>query len=142
MIVNTTYLEKDLVKKITALVGEPFSFIERIKMKGIGSSRMIIEDFSLGFKYCFSANMSLRYCNFELRPNGIMIHFNQRNSRYSWIIPYYRLNMFRSDFLSIHAEGEFLRIRKDKHLKDNSKIIKRILTLKEISLSETRSFDL
>ena len=49
--------------------------------------------------------------------------------------------MFRSDFLSIHAEGEFLRIRKDKHLKDNSKIIKRILTLKEISLSETRGVD-
>ena len=141
MILLTTYMEKDVVKKINNLVGEPFSIIKRFKMKGIGSSRMIVDDFSLGFKDYFRNNMSLRYCNFELRPNGIMIHFNQRNSRYSWVIPYYRLNMFHSDSLSIHAEGEFLRIRKDKHLKENGKIIKRILKLKEMSMRDMRPID-
>jgi hypothetical protein len=141
MILNTTFMEKDLVKKINALVGEPFSLLQRIKMKGVGSSRMIVDDFSEGFKNYFSQNMSLRYCNLELRPNGIMVHFNQNHNRYSWVIPYYLLSMFRSDSFSIHAGSDFLRIRKDRHLKVNSKIIKRIITLKEINTRPNRSFE-
>lgn len=141
MILNTTYMEKDIVKKINDLVGEPFSFIQRFKMNGIGSSRMIIDDFSSGFKDYFDQSMSLRYCNFELRPNGILVHFNHQYSRYSWVIPYYLLSMFRSDSFSIHAGSQFLRIRKDNHLKVNSKIIKRILSLKETSTRGNRSFE-
>jgi len=141
MILNTTYLEKDVVKKINTLVGEPFSLIKRIKMNGVGSHRMIIDDFSAGFKDFFTQNMSLRYCNFELRPNGIMVHFSYQHGRYSWVIPYYRLSMFRSNSFSIHSEGEFLRIRKDNNLKINSKIIKRILSLKEINMREFRPID-
>ncbi|MEJ6736573.1 MAG: hypothetical protein QNK84_06015 [Flavobacteriales bacterium] len=134
MILNTTYLEKDVVKKINTLVGEPFSLIKRFKMKGVGSHRMIIDDFSAGFNDFFTQNMSLHYCNFELRPNGIMVHFSYQHGRYSWVIPYYRLSMFRSNSFSIHSEGEFLRIRNDNNLKINSKIIKRILSLKEINM--------
>jgi hypothetical protein len=134
-------MEKDLVKKINNLVGKPYSFFKRLKMKGVGSSRMIVDDFSEGFKDYFSQNMSLRYCNFELRPNGIMVHFNQNHSRYSWVIPYHRLSMFRSASFSIHSEGEFLRIRKDNNLKINSKIIKRILSLKEINMRDFRPLD-
>jgi hypothetical protein len=138
MILNTTYLEKDIVRKINKLVGQPFSFLKRIKMKGVGSHRMIIDDYSDGFMEYFTKNMSLRYCNFELRPNGIIVHFSYRYDRYSWIIPYYRLSMFRSDSFSVHANGEFLRIRKDMNLKRNSKIIKRILCLKEINIRGCR----
>lgn len=141
MILNTTYLEKDVVKKINDLVGEPFSLIKRIKMKGVGSHRMIIDNFSVGFEDYFTQNMSLRYCNFELRPIGIMVHFSYQHGRYSWVIPYYRLSIFHSDSFSVHAQGEFLRIRKDNNLKINSKIIKRILTLKEINMRDFRPID-
>ena len=37
-------MEKDIVRKINDLVGAPFSFIQRFKMNGIGSSRMIIDE--------------------------------------------------------------------------------------------------
>jgi hypothetical protein len=131
-------MEKKEVREINNLVGKPFSFLERLKMKGIGSSRMILDEFSAGFKPFIRGNMGLLYCNVELRPNGIMVHFNQQYNRYSWVIPYYRLSMFRSDSLSIHAEGEFLRIRKDKHLKNNSDMIKRILDLKEKDFLKNR----
>tara|TARA_B100000809_G_scaffold139109_1_gene136739 strand:- start:4167 stop:4601 length:435 start_codon:yes stop_codon:yes gene_type:complete len=141
MILNTTYLEKDIVRKINVLVGEPFSLLKRIKMKGVGSHRMIIDDFSEVFNGYFTQNMSLRYCNFELRPNGIIVHFSYRYDRYSWVIPYCRLSMFRSDSFSVHADGEFLRIRKDINLKRNSKIIKRILSLKEINIRGSRPID-
>jgi hypothetical protein len=137
MILNTTYQEKDIVKKINGLVGQPFSIVKRIKMKGIGSSRMIVDDFSEGFNAYFLPNTGLRYCNFELRPNGILVHFQHQHNRYSWVIPYYRLNMFRSNSFSVHAGNQFLRIRKDNHLKVNSAMIKRILSLKEIN---TRNF--
>ena len=53
MILDTTYKNKENTLLITDLVGKPFSFIESIKMKRIGSKRMVIEDVSSNLKSRF-----------------------------------------------------------------------------------------
>ena len=50
MIVDLTYYNKELNAEIDSVIGGKFNLIERMKMKGIGSRRMIIENFSTEFK--------------------------------------------------------------------------------------------
>ena len=42
MSLNTTYTNKDHDELIKSLVGKPFSFFKQLKMRGVGSQRMII----------------------------------------------------------------------------------------------------
>ena len=46
MILNTTYTNKDHDKLINNLVGRPYSFLKKLQLRGIGSGRMIIDNFS------------------------------------------------------------------------------------------------
>ena len=46
MILDSTYKNKDHKQLLLDVVGEPFTFLESLKMKGIGSKRMIINDVS------------------------------------------------------------------------------------------------
>ena len=46
MILNLTYYSKENNNKIDAILGEKFNLIKRLKLKGTGSRRMIIENFS------------------------------------------------------------------------------------------------
>ena len=127
MIKDTTVLSKDLKREIDQLVGKPFGFIERLKMDGVGSHRMSIAECSEGLLPYLQEFGNLTYCNVELRPNGILIHISKRNSRYSWIIPYYKLSIFRSGNLTFHAEGEFIRVLDPRHLEMTSKFISKLL---------------
>ncbi len=44
MILETTHTNKENIELINDLVGKPFSFLQSLRMKGIGSKRMIIDD--------------------------------------------------------------------------------------------------
>ena len=134
MIKDTTVLEKDEIQEINELVGKPFSIVERLKRGRIGSHRMIIESHSEHFDFIAIKNHDTIYCNIELRPNGIIIHLNKRNTRYSWVIPFYKLVLFRSKTFSIHADGTFLKIRNDRYLGMNQKFIRLILEAKVNSM--------
>ncbi|MGB1508464.1 MAG: hypothetical protein ACPG9L_07185, partial [Crocinitomicaceae bacterium] len=57
---------------------------------------------------------------------------NKRATRLSWIIPYYRLSIFHSDTLSIHCNGEFLKIRKDTQLLKARPFIHKIIDEKAL----------
>ena len=50
MIFNTTYKNRDAKATINDLIGKSYSLLESIKMKGVGSKRMMIDDVSIGFK--------------------------------------------------------------------------------------------
>jgi len=134
MIKDTTVLEKEEIDEINTLVGKPFSLLERLRWGRVGSHRMIIESHSDHFNFIVRKNHDINYCNIELRPRGIIIHFNKRNMRYSWIIPFYKLVLFRSKTFSIHANGIFLKIRNDRYLEMNHKFIRMILEAKVNSM--------
>ena len=77
MILNTTYTNKDNDEIINNLVGYPYSFIKKLKMKGIGSGRMIIDEVSPKLERTVLNGPDLNYANIELRPKGILVRITK-----------------------------------------------------------------
>ena len=123
MVFDTTYRNKDYDQQSTSLVGKPFSFIEKIKQGGIGSGRLIINSKSSKLDLGKLKFEEIDYGNIELRPKGIVVHYTRGLERFSWVIPYYRLVIYNSQFFSIHANGNFIQFLKNKNYRDNKKFI-------------------
>lgn len=132
MVLNTTYTDKDNDALINELVGKPFSLWRKIKMKGIGSGRMIIDKVSPKLQRTLYNGADLNYANLELRPKGILVRITRRLDNFTWIIPYYQLYTYMSNGLSIHGQGEFLHFKNDRFLKTNKDFIKKMLDLKVV----------
>lgn len=130
MIFNTTHTDKEVKATINDLVGAPYSFIESIKMRGVGSKRMVVEDVSLGFKNILNSVSDINYGNIEIRKKGILIHITKGLKNYSWAIPFYQLHIYNTNSYSIHAQGNFVRFKSNKLLKENKKFLDRLLDLK------------
>lgn len=130
MIFNTTHKNDDFDYESNKALGKPFSFFKKIKMRGIGSSRLIISKIS---KKLFPNQLQfseINYANIELRPNGVIIHFTNRLERFSWLIPYYKLIVYNTNSFSIHADGNSISFLKDKRYLLNKIFIKKMIDLK------------
>jgi len=132
MILNTTYTNKDNDATIDNLVGKPYSFFTKLRMKGIGSGRMIIDKVSPKLNRALLNGPDLNYANIELRPKGILVRITRRLDNFTWIIPYYQLYTYMTNGLSIHGQGEFLHFRNDRFYKNNKEFIRKMLNLKVI----------
>ncbi|MFY9243684.1 MAG: hypothetical protein WAO74_11715 [Polaribacter sp.] len=130
MVFNTTHQNKEVQKSIKNLIGDSYNFIESIKMKGVGSKRMIIEEVSPNFKNMINLVSDINYGNIELRKNGILVYVNKGLQNFSWAIPFYQLYMYKTDGFSIHAQGNFVRFKNNKLLKENKKFLDKLIDLK------------
>ncbi|NKI28437.1 hypothetical protein HCG49_17945 [Arenibacter sp. 6A1] len=119
MILNTTYRDKGHRPIINDLVGKPFSFIEIIRRKGIGSKRLVIEEVSPNLKPYMNSVSDINYANIELRPYGILIFINKGLSNFTWIVPYYQLVIYKMNCSSIHAQGRFVHFMVNKNFKES-----------------------
>jgi hypothetical protein len=68
MIFNTTYKNEDYDIESAALIGKPFSLMQRIKQGGIGSSRFVIQKISSNLNLSKLKFSEIDYANIELRP--------------------------------------------------------------------------
>ena len=132
MILNTTYTNKDNDATIDNLVGSPYSFLKKLRMKGIGSGRMIIDKVSPKLQRALLNGPDINYANIELRPKGILVRITRRLDNFTWIIPYYQLYTYMTNGFSIHGQGEFLHFKNDRFLKNNKEFIKKMLNLKVV----------
>jgi hypothetical protein len=130
VILDFTAPTKEQINAVNNLVGAPYSLFQIVRMGGIGSHKMILFQYSIGFVELLRKNQNLIYGNIELRPNGLIIHLSHYNSRFSWAIPFYRLSIFQSSNFTIHGDGEFLRFRMDGNFHRNKDFIEKILRLK------------
>ena len=130
VIFNTTYSNKDAKATIKDLVGNSYSFIEAIKRKGVGSKRMVVEDVSPGFKNMINTVSDINYGNIEIRKKGILLHITKGLKNYTWAIPFYQLHIYKTSGFSIHAQGNFVRFKNNKLLKENKKFLDKLLDLK------------
>lgn len=130
MIFDTTHTNKTTETTINDLLGASYTFFEAIKMKGIGSKRMVVADVSLGFKNIMNTVSDINYGNIEIRKRGILVHINKGLKNYSWAIPFYQLYTYKTDGFSIHAQGNFVRFANNKLLKENKKFIEKLVDLK------------
>lgn len=130
MILETTYANKNNKKLINDLVGKPFSFLESLKLKGIGSKRMIIDDVSPNLKSYLNLVSDINYGSIELRPNGILIAINKGLKNYTWVIPYYQFYLYKTNGISIHAQGRFIHFKNNRTHKENSAFFDKLMRLK------------
>ena len=130
MIYNTTNKNKEAEAIFNDLLGKPYSFFEAIRLGGIGSKRMIIEEVSSGFLKIMNAISDINYANIEVREKGILVHINKGLQNFSWAIPFYQLHTYKTSGFSIHAHGNFVRFKNDKLFKENKKFIDKIILLK------------
>ena len=127
---NITYKNKEIEKEINAEMGKPFGLIEKLRLGGIGSRRMIIENFSEDLKNLALKVSGIQYANIELRPNGVIIHINQGIYTHAWTIPYFRLSIFNGDFFTVHGGGSHIQFNKEKSWKENKEFLQKIVKLK------------
>lgn len=134
MLFDTSHKNEEYIKESNKLLGKTFLILEKIKMRGVGSGRLIIEKICSELKPKNMQTIDISYASIELRPKGIVIHFSNRLDRYSWVIPYYRLVIFNTEILSIHSNGKFIQFKKDKNYQGNKKFIKKMMALKNTFL--------
>ena len=134
MIYNRTYFNKDEAKEINIILGNSFSFFQTLKLRGVGSSRFVIDSVSKELSQTINEVSDVNYCSIELRPNGILVNITQQINLFSWIIPYYKLVIFNSNTFSIHANGSYIKIVKDRNYSNNKNFITKMLKLRQDSL--------
>ena len=127
MILNTIYTERDQEERIDNLVGKKFGFIETLKLKGIGSKRMIINKASNKIESLLNKSQDINYVNIELRPKGVLLRIHATLKTYAWVIPYYQLVVFKSLNTSIHAQGQFIQFKQDNRLRDNKGFFQKMM---------------
>ena len=138
MLLNVSYNNPEVKRKINEAVGPPFTLRERIKMRGIGSSKLFITTTSIEIHNLLVLDSYVNTCNIEMRPNGIIVGFRSLLESFALIIPYYKLNLYKgkAEEYSIYKDQYFIKIRakaKDKATHNFMKKINNINNLKENS---------
>jgi len=130
MIYNRTYSNKEDEREINKTLGNSFSFLQILKLRGIGSSRFIVHSVSENLSHTTNKVSDINYCSIELRPYGILVNITQQLNLFSWLIAYYKLAIFNSDTFSIHSDGSNIKIVKDKNYLNNKNFIIKMMKLK------------
>ena len=143
MILNVSYNNREVIKKIDTILGKPFSFKERFKMGGIGSPKLIITETSTHIHNLLILDNNRNVCNIELRPKGILVGFRSLLESYALVIPYYKLSLYKgkADEYSIYRDNYFVKIEAKANDKSIHKFMTRILKYKS-DTSTTRIEDL
>lgn len=108
MIFETTYTKRETILEINKLVGKPYSLLERLKMKGIGSKRMAISAISEEYQEYMNADHYMTHANIELRPKGIILHFRYKLESYAWPMPYGQVVVETTPILTFKSSGKFI----------------------------------
>jgi len=128
MIYDATHIDERTKKMLEEQVGRPFGIVARLKnASGIGSHRMILDKERVGFEEILERATGTVYGSIEMRPKGILVHINVRNTQYSWSIPFFRMVFYSTEHFSIHSEGQFISFRKDHFFDRNTTFINRLM---------------
>ncbi|MEH6657446.1 hypothetical protein [Leeuwenhoekiella marinoflava] len=136
MLLNVSYNNLEVKRKIDTQVGPPFTIRERLKMKGIGSSKLFITSASIEIHNLLILDSYINTCNIEMRPNGIIVGFRSLLESYALIIPYYKLSLYKgkAEEYSIFRDHYFIKIRAKSNDKATHKFIKKIMDYKAENL--------
>jgi len=115
MLLNVSYTNPKVTKKIDNEVGQPFPLKQRWKMGGIGSPKLEITEASTEIRNLLILDNNADCCNIEMRPKGIIVGFRSLLESYALVIPYYKLTLYKGDFAiySIYRDNYFIKVRSD-----------------------------
>lgn len=132
MLLNVSYNNPDVKRKINQEVGEPYGLRERIKQGGIGIGHLVITESSIQIQNFLALDKYRNKCNIELRPRGIIVGFRALLDSYALVIPYWKLNLYkgRAEEYSIYRDNYFIKIEAKAKDKKVHNFMKRILDQK------------
>lgn len=137
MIKNISYNNPEVKDAVNNAVGLSYGLIDRVRMGGIGSRRMLITGASPNIMKWLELQNTAPYCYLELRPRGIIVHFRSVLETMGWIVPFHHLSVFRNGTaIHLHAAGEFMRIRGAGTQPPDYRFIEKILERKRCLLEE------
>lgn len=115
MLVNVSYNNKAVSRKIDEAIGKPFTLKERWKIGGIGSPKLMITETSITIHNLLILDNNMNCCNIEMRPGGIIVGFRSLLESYALVIPYYKLTIYKGDLgiYSIYKDHYFIKVRAD-----------------------------
>lgn len=130
MLKNISYNNPKIIDEINNYVGKPYTILKRLKIGGIGSSKLIINSADSIIENLLNLDNNLNYCNIEIRPKGIIIHFKSLLETYGLIVPFYKLKIFkgRANEYSIYIDNFFIKVNASE--KNEHDFFKKILRLR------------
>ncbi len=113
MLVNVSYNNKEITRKVDEAVGKPYKLRQRWAMGGIGSPRMPITEASIEIRNLLQLDNNLDTANIELRPQGIIVRFRSLLETFALVIPYYKLTLYKgeSDVWSVYRDHYFIKLK-------------------------------
>ena len=99
-------------------------------MGGVGSGKLIVFSASEALNKCFGNSQDIKFVIIELRKKGIIVHIRNSVNNYVWLIPFHHLSIFKSDLLSIHGAGQFIKIDLSCLHGNNKALLEKIMRLK------------
>ncbi len=132
MLLNVSYNNPEIKRKIEEAVGKPFTLRERFKQGGIGIGHLVITSSCLQIQNLLALDKYRNKCNIELRPEGIIVGFRSLLESYALVIPYWKLNLYKgqAEEYSIYRDNYFIKIEAKAKDKKTHAFIKRILEQK------------
>lgn len=128
MLLNVSYNRPKIKAQIDAEVGLPFTLMERLKMKGIGSGKLIIDTTSVHIHNLLVLDNNRNVCGIEIRPKGIILSFRSLLETYALVIPFWKLKLYKgqSDVYSVYRDDYFVKIKalEKSHHKFMQKLLK------------------
>ncbi|MCH1558437.1 MAG: hypothetical protein L7R87_04890 [Flavobacteriaceae bacterium] len=130
MLKNISYNNQKIIDEINNYVGKPYTILQRLKIGGIGSSKLIVNSADSIIENLLNLDNNLNYCNIEIRPKGIIIHFKSLLEIYGLIVPFYKLKIFKgkANEYSIYIDNFFIKVNANK--KTEHDFFKKILRLR------------
>lgn len=134
MLVNVTHNDPEIRLQIKKLVGSPFSLFTRLKMKRIGSPKLLITKASIDITRIINQDQTINTCNIELRPYGIIIGFHKRLEIYNLVIPYYKLIIYKaaSDEYTFFIDQHYIKVLAKSSQKTTLQFIDEIIFNKQL----------
>lgn len=121
MLKNVSYNDDKTINEIDDFVGKPFSIFKRLKIGGIGSSKLLITKTDSIINNLLELDNNINYCNIEIRPKGIILRFRSLLETYALVVPYYKLKLFKgkSNEYSVYIDKYFVKVHVGKKSEHN-----------------------
>jgi hypothetical protein len=115
MLLNVSYNNQEITRKIDAEVGKPFTLKKRWALGGVGSPQLFITETSIEIRNLLILDNNRDHCNIEIRPKGIIVGFRSLLESFALVIPFYKLSIYKGDLAvySIYRDHHFIKVRSD-----------------------------
>lgn len=136
MLLDVSYNNKINTRKIDDELGKPFTLMERFKMGGIGSPKLILTAASIQISNLMNLDNNRNVCNIEMRPKGIIVGFRSKLSSYAFSIPYYKLVLYKgkAEEYSIYRDNYFFKIEAKAKDKEVHNFMKKLMGAKNAAV--------